>query len=139
MYRMEEQRFNEWCENNYLELNVQKTKKMVAYFSTSPTSQQPLHVNGDLVDTVKEYKYLGTTIDDRFNFDSNAEAIYKKVNSRRYFIRKVKKLKIDSNIMELSYSAVVQSVISFSITGWYGNCSQDCKNILTPFIKKLQN
>ncbi len=59
----------------------------------------------------------------------------KKVNSRMHFMRKLKKIKIDTKIMELFYTAVVQSVISFSITCWYGNCSSDSKNKLTRLIK----
>lgn len=131
MYRREVERFHKWCKENYLELNVKKTKEMVIDFSTLPVAQQPLYINGELVDTVKEYKYLGTVIDNGFNFNSNVEAIYKKVNSRMHFMRKLKKIKIDTKIMELFYTAVVQSVISFSITCWYGNCSSDSKNKLT--------
>ncbi len=135
MYRREVERFHKWCKENYLELNVKKTKEMVIDFSTLPVAQQPLYINGELVDTVKEYKYLGTAIDNGFNFNSNVEAIYKKVNSRMHFMRKLKKIKIDTKIMELFYTAVVQSVISFSITCWYGNCSSDSKNKLTRLIK----
>lgn len=73
-------------------------------------------VNGEHGNTVKEYKYLGTIMDNKFNLNKNAEAVFSKVNSRIYFVRKLNKLKIDNTIINLFHSAVIQSVISFSVT-----------------------
>ena len=77
-YREEVEKFVAWCTSNYLELNVRKTKEMVIDYSTSSYDHPCLLVNEEVVERVKEYKYLGTIIDDKFTFNKNVEALYKK-------------------------------------------------------------
>lgn len=127
-YREEVEKFVDWCSSNFLELNVKKTKEMVVDYSTSLYDHPPLFVNGEMVERVKEYKYLGTIIDDKFSFNNNVETLYKKVNSIMYFVRQLSKLRIDRKIMDIFYSAIIQSVLSFNITCWYGNCNIELKN-----------
>ena len=128
-------RFITWCDQHYLQLNVKKTKEMVVDFSTSPRFQPSLHIKGEVVESVTEYKYLGTIIDNKFRFNQNVDALYKKLNSRMYFIRKLSKIRIDRTIMDLFYSAVMESVMSFSISCWFGNCSLEVKGKLTKIIR----
>ena len=59
---------------------------------------------------------------------SNVDAVYKKINSRLYFVRQLKYLRVESNIIDMFYHAIVQSIISFSITCWYGNCTNNSKS-----------
>lgn len=89
---------------------------MVVDYSTSLCDHPPLFVNGEMVERVKEYKYLETIIDDKFSFNNNVETLYKKINSRMYFVRQLSKLRIDRKIMDIFYSAIIQSVLSFNIT-----------------------
>ena len=135
VYRENVKMFTEWCKNNYLELNVKKTKEMVVDFRSSQYVHPPLYINDELVECVTEYKYLGTIIDQNFTFNLNVQSVYKKANSRLYFIRKLCKLRVDNKILELFYSSIVQSVISFSIICWYGNCSMASKQKVTRIIR----
>jgi len=134
-YRQDVQMFVDWCSNNYLEINVKKTKEMLIDFSVSKAVHSPLYINNELVETVKEYKYLGTIIDCNFNFNENTNSVFKKVNARLYFARKLHKLRVDKNILELFYVSIIQSVLSFSIVCWFGNCSAESKGRLTRVIK----
>ena len=52
-----------------------------------------------------------------------------------YFVRKLSKLRIDTRIVNLFYSAIIQSALSFSITCWYGSCSIEAKGKLTRIIR----
>ena len=134
-YREDVNNFIEWCENNYLELNVKKTKEMTVDFRTTPYVHPPLYIKDEQVENVCEYKYLGTVIDHQFTFNQNVDAIHKKVKSRLYFVRQLGKLNVDNTIMELFYRAIVQSIMSFSIICWYGNCSSESKLKLTRIIE----
>lgn len=58
------------------------------------------------------------------------EPLYKKVNSRMYFVKK-----LDTKIIDLFHTAVIQLVISLSVTCWYGNCNSHSKHNLTKVIK----
>jgi hypothetical protein len=135
IYRSEVQRFCEWCCNNYLELNVSKTKEMVVDFRRTPCTHEPLYINNELVEAVSEYKYLGLTVDHNFKFSSNVNKLYKKVNSRMYFVRMMHKLCFDERIINLFYTAIIQSVVSFSIVCWFGNAPDEVKRKLNKVIK----
>ena len=134
IYREQVQYFTEWCDRNYLELNVKKTKEMVVDFRTSEHVHTPLSIHNEAVETVTDYKYLGTIIDNKFNFNQNVNAIYRKANSRLYFVRKLSKLRIENRILEIFFTSVVQSVITFSIICWFGNCSVESKSKLSRIL-----
>jgi hypothetical protein len=137
-YRNEVANFVNWCESNYLELNVKKTKEMIIDFRRVQVQHAPLYINNEMVEVVKDYKYLGTIIDDKFNFNANANAVFKKCQSRLYFVRQLSKLHIDNTILDLFYTATIQSVISFSLTCWFGSCSVESKNKLTKIVKNCK-
>ena len=61
-YRAETSRFVEWCRDNFLELNVGKTKEMITDFRISEVQHQPYLINNEPVETVHNYKCLGTVM-----------------------------------------------------------------------------
>ena len=110
IYREEVNNFSTWCKDNFLELNVNKTKELIIDFSKTPVQHEPLEINDETVEVVEEYKYLGTVIDNKLNFSSHIDEIYKKANSRMFFVRKLCKLNVSNKIMDLFYSSILQSV-----------------------------
>ena len=110
-YQKEVKSFVTWCKENYLLLNVQKTKELVIDFRRSPYEHNKLVIDEKAVEKVTEYKYLGTIIDCKLNFKANVDAIYKKANSRMYFVRKLHNLNVDNTIVQMFYRSVVESVI----------------------------
>ena len=61
-YRGEVERLAGWCSENDLELNVSKTKEMVLDFRKKKTSLVSLTIAGKIVEEVKVFEFLGTTI-----------------------------------------------------------------------------
>ena len=86
----------------FLNLNVDKTKEMIIDYHKNNNE-----INGKVVQTVQEYKYLGTLTNKKLCFESNVYALYKKANSRLYFWRKLKELKIDLSIIILFYTSAI--------------------------------
>ena len=70
-------------------LNVQKTKELIVDYRRKPHVHKDLVIGNEVVERVSEYKYLGTIIDSNFNFENNVDSIYKKANSRMFFVRKL--------------------------------------------------
>ena len=58
-YRSEVNRFCEWCKNNHLTLNVDKTKEIVFDYRRKKEPLTPLLIDGKIVSIVESYKYLG--------------------------------------------------------------------------------
>ena len=60
----------------------------------------------------------------------NAETIAKKAQQRMFFLRQLKRFRVIQ-----FYPAVVESVLTFSITVWYGSASIHKKNMLEGIVK----
>ena len=74
-YVQEVERFTTWCEENHLDLNVGKTKEMGIDFRKSSAVVPDLFINGVKVERVTEYKYLGTVLDNKLNFNANTVTV----------------------------------------------------------------
>ncbi|KAK7907688.1 hypothetical protein WMY93_016300 [Mugilogobius chulae] len=78
-YRSLVQKFEGWCQQNKLQLNISKTKEMVLDFRRAPPSSRPITIQNAEVEVVSSYKYLGLQMDDKLNWSKNMECVYKKV------------------------------------------------------------
>ena len=82
------------------------------------------------------YKYLGVVIDDRFTWKDNTKYIYKRLQSRMFCLRKLRSFNVKQEILQMFYTAVIGSIISFGISCWGGNVSQTEKRRLDKQIKR---
>ena len=64
-----------WCKNNFLDLNVTKTNELLIDFRKQPPAVSPITINGEIVERVEKYKYLGIILDNKLKFDSNVLSI----------------------------------------------------------------
>jgi hypothetical protein len=130
--------FVEWCDTNFLNLNVSKTKEMVINFSRTPEDITPIQIKRSNVEIVSQYKYLGNIIDDKLKGYDNISKIYKKCNQRMYFLRKLKNVHIDPTILTMFYKSIIQSVLTFCISSWYGHCTTTHKKQLEKIVKSAK-
>ena len=56
-----------WCDKNYLYLNVSKTKEMSIDFRKNQRCPKPVYVKGEAVERVDTYKHLGVVLDIKLN------------------------------------------------------------------------
>ena len=79
-YWGEVERLAVWCSENDLELNVSKTKEMVFDVKKKKTPLVPLSITGEVVEEVKAFKFLGTTISSDLKWDENFSSAIKKAH-----------------------------------------------------------
>ena len=77
--------FVTWCEQNHLQLNVAKTKELVVDLRRAKAPVTPVSIQGVSVNIVED-KCLGVYTDDKLDWTKYNEAIYKKGQSRLYFL-----------------------------------------------------
>lgn len=99
-------------------------------FRRNPPTTVPTLINGMTLDVVRQYKYLGTILDDKLNFDTNTDYICKKANQRLFFLRKLKGFNVDRSLLKAFYSSFVESILTFAMICWFGNLSVINKNRL---------
>ncbi|KAI3371529.1 hypothetical protein L3Q82_024120 [Scortum barcoo] len=112
-------------------------------FSSAFNTIQPLLLGhshygsgGEVVEEVEDYKYLGVVIDNRLDWKSNTEAVYKKGMSRLYFLRKLRSFNVGSRMLEIFYQSVVASAIFFAAVCWGSSIRAGDNNRLDKIIKK---
>ena len=87
------------------------------------------------MELVDSFKFLGTTIANTLKWDINAETIAKKAQQRMFFLCQLKKFRVNKTILTQFYRAVIESVLTFSITVWFGSASIHNKNVLEGIVK----
>ena len=137
MYRECVDNFVEWCQQTSLILNARKTKEMIFDFRiVGRGDHDSISIGGEVIDQVPEYKYLGTVIDDRLNWDGNTSKLQSKGNQRMYFLRKLKSFNVRSQTLALFYQSVIQSVICFSSVAWFCGLTEKNKSKLTRVVSQ---
>ena len=134
-YENEVQSFSDWCDSHYLDLNVTKTKEMIVDFKREQTDIPTLFINGQEVERVTEYNYLGSVIDNKLTFNSNADKIHKKCRQRLYILYSLRSLRVNEKILRRCYQAFILSVLSFSLMCWYESLSERQKGRLNGIVR----
>ncbi|XP_026119738.1 cellular tumor antigen p53, partial [Carassius auratus] len=99
----------------------------------------PIHINGEVVETVKSYKFLGINISEDLFWSLHSETIVRTAHQGLYFLRRLKRFGISSNIMSNFYRCTIESILTSCITVWYGNCSSLDRKALQNHYSQLLN
>jgi len=75
---------NNWCDVNYLNLNVSKTKEVIWDFRTNIIETEPVGISGRDVEVADSCIYLGCVIDNKLKFDIHMREQMLKANKRLY-------------------------------------------------------
>ena len=88
--------FVEWCSQNHLQLNVRRTREIrrkredcSQYSEWTPRFSSP--------------KYLGVHLDNRLEWTGNTQNVYKKGQSRLYFLRRLMSLDVCRPMLNMFY------------------------------------
>ena len=107
-YRSVVSKIVQWCNTNYLQLNVNKTKEMVIDFRKQNTDNSDI-IPLQIIDQVSTYKYLGVTIDEKLHCSDHINKFKSKANKRLYFVRKLGQFKVNKTLITLSYKSAIES------------------------------
>ena len=123
-YRQEVKELAVWCTLNNLELNTLKTVEVIVDFRRNPPALPPLTIMNSTVTAVESFRFLGTTISQDLKWDIHIDSIVKKAQQRLYFLHQLRKFNLPQELLKQFYSAVIESVLSTSITVWFGSATK---------------
>ena len=112
--------------------NVSKTKD----FRKNQRCSKPVYIKGEAVERVDTYRYLGVVFDSKLNWKENINSVLKNVNSRMYYMRKLRSFEVNSDMPVTFYNAVISSSIMFGSVCWGGNISKLDRRRLEKIVKK---
>ena len=108
---------------------------MLIDFRKSHNVIQPLVIKNEQVETVSQYKYLGTIIDDKLSWKPNSHNIYTRCYKRLFYVRKLKEFHVDNTLVAMFYRSVVNSVLTFCAICWYSSLTVHDKYKLKRIVK----
>ena len=127
--------FVQWCDNNFLDLNLGKTQELIIDFRKNKGPPIPSSIHGGAVQIVDSYKYLGTVFDSDLNFKANTEALVKRSQQRIHLLRKINSFGVSRPILCTVYLSYIESLLTFSFICWFGGLSLKDKNSLNSVVR----
>ena len=137
-YREEVLKLTAWCSENNLALNTGKTKEIIVDFRKHNTDPPPLYINGESVERVHTFRFLGVLISDNISWSENVTTITKKAQQRLQFLRVLRRYNLDSNLLLTFYRSSIESLLTYCITVWYGSCTAADRERLQRGVKAAQ-
>uniref|UniRef100_A0A3B5PZ90 Reverse transcriptase domain-containing protein n=1 Tax=Xiphophorus maculatus TaxID=8083 RepID=A0A3B5PZ90_XIPMA len=129
-YREEVEQLVDWCRDNSLILNVDKTKEMIVDFRKNRPSHAPLLINSSAVEVVSSTKFLGVHITNDLTWTVNTTSLVKRAQKRLYFLRRMRKAHLPPPILKTFYRSTIESILTSCLSVWCGGCSaSDWKNV----------
>ena len=106
-------RFSSWRSNNFLHLNVSKTKEMCIDFCRNRTVISHIVINSKPVEQVDSFKYLGVMLDEKLSFTEYAPAVQKKSQQRLHVLRKLLAFYVDPLLLLRLYRSITYCSICY--------------------------
>uniref|UniRef100_A0AAQ6IKT8 Alkylated DNA repair protein AlkB homologue 8 N-terminal domain-containing protein n=1 Tax=Anabas testudineus TaxID=64144 RepID=A0AAQ6IKT8_ANATE len=126
-----------WCSLNNLELNALKTVEMVVDFGRDPAPLQPVILCNTPVTSVESFRFLATTITQELKWEQNISSLTKKAQQRLYFLRQ-KKYNLPKQMLTNFYTAIIESILTSSITVWFAAATARDKARLQRTIRSAE-
>ena len=120
-YRSLVRDFSIGCHTNHLQLNTSKTKELVIDYGKSRPRPRPGQIEGAVVENVLSFKYLGLWLDNKLNWASSTDHLYRKALSRRYFLYRLRSFNICRKLLWMFYQSVVASILFYHVVCWGGS------------------
>ena len=111
---------------------------MLIDFRKNKTEPDPVILKGKEVECVVSFKYLGATLDNTLSWTQNTDAIISKANTRLYCLRKLKSFNV-SHMLQLFFSSIVCSVLTFGSSVWGENIPQYDRDRIERILEKRGN
>ncbi|KAL0151258.1 hypothetical protein M9458_053449 [Cirrhinus mrigala] len=110
-YREEVKRLSDWCRDNNLSLDVDKTKEIIVDFRRTHPARLPLSINGSAVEIVRTTKFLGVHITEELTWTDNTTSLTKKAQQRLYFLQRLKRASLHPSILITFYRGTIESAV----------------------------
>ena len=69
---------------------------------------------------MESYKFLGVHLNNKLDWSDNSDALYRKEQSRMYFLRRLRSFDVCNRMLRMFYDSVVASVLLFAVVCWGG-------------------
>ena len=109
----------DWLCLNKLSLNAKKTKMMIFHHRQRNMANIKLNlcINNTKIEQVKEFNFLGITLDECMTWNSHIQKISSKISVVNGTLRRLKRF-LPSDILKTIYNALIQPHLNFGVLLW---------------------
>jgi len=120
---MELKQITSWFKSNRLTLNIKKTKWMLmgSTRKTNSTPELEIKINGDTLERVSSYKYLGVILDSSLSFTDHLDEVCSKMSQRLGLLRRLRPY-LCTGVANLLYKTLALPLLEYCNVVW-DNCS----------------
>lgn len=83
------------------------------------TAHEPVVIKDQTINQAATYKYLGVHADNLLCWKPNIDNSCNKLQQRLYSLRRLRLYGVSSQIMLISYKAILESLNRYGITAWF--------------------
>ena len=119
----EVQKIVDWAKQWKMKINADKTRTMVTSSAEADLTWDPnLKINNSMIKNVKDYKFLGVTINNNLRFTKHINAIISKCRKRIKIIKclATKSWGCSPETQRRLYIQYIRSVIEYASSSWHG-------------------
>ena len=100
---------------------------------------QSVCIDGGEIETVQTCTYLGVVLDNKLEWSANMEAVYRRGQSRLFFLRRLRSFNVCRDMMCMFYHTIFESALFYAVVCW-GSCTTDknCRR-LDKLVKKASS
>ena len=115
----------DWLCLNKLSLNAKKTKMMIFHHRQRNISniKLELFINNTKIDQVKEFDFLGITLDECMTWNSHINKIAGKISRVNGVLSRLKRF-VPSDILKMIYNALIQPHLNYGVLLWGKNTAR---------------
>lgn len=121
---------SEWSNINNMVINPKKSKEMIISFAKKEKDIGSIVVKGELVSRVNSFKILGVTVSDDLTWSEHISIISKKVNSRIYYLKLLRRAGVSLSQLKLFYTSVIRPVLEYACPVWFTSLSNSDKIVI---------
>ena len=92
-------------------------------------------IHSEPIKEVSSYKYLGVHLDSQLRWGTHVDSLCSRLKQRLYFLRRLRSYGVDKKIMLIFYQAVLESIVRYGMSAWYGNLNATLKAKLTSLTR----
>jgi hypothetical protein len=107
-----------WSSSNFMQINHNKTKE-IALGPVARRDLDPLFVGGNNIERVLTFKLLGVHIDSDLRWNTHIDALAKRVNSRLYTLKQLKRSGLPEQDLLIFYTTVIRPVLEYANVVWH--------------------
>ena len=108
-----------WTHDNKMKLNENKTKNMIFNFSTNKQFCTDIKINGEVIETVKEARLLGTIISSDLKWEANTKFLVKDSNRRLRILHNAYKFTRNKQHLKQIYMQHVRCKLEQAAPVWH--------------------